>query len=145
MAVNERCILTWDRSNERMNKKPFTEKVQSWLNTSKLLWGLKNFFVCYADLVCQKTKFNIRPYMGKMFLKTCPKPLSEPISILWSCSKGIYFVSIVFFYVVIIATYEVNHRHAASVTDELYHIMLNWLWAGFKLTTLVVIGTDCTW
>ena len=26
MAVNERCILTWDRSNERMNKKPFTEK-----------------------------------------------------------------------------------------------------------------------
>ena len=29
MAVNERCILTWDRSNERMNKKPITEKVQS--------------------------------------------------------------------------------------------------------------------
>ena len=29
MAVNERCSLTCDRPNERMNKKPFTEKVKS--------------------------------------------------------------------------------------------------------------------
>ena len=34
----------------------------------------------------------------------------------------------------------------SQVTDTLYHIMLYWgylAWAGFKLTTLVVIGTDC--
>jgi hypothetical protein len=34
----------------------------------------------------------------------------------------------------------------SQVTNTLYHIMLYWgylAWAGFKLTTLVVIGTDC--
>jgi hypothetical protein len=30
-----------------------------------------------------------------------------------------------------------------QVTDKLYHIMFTSSWAGFKLTTLVVIGTDC--
>ena len=33
-----------------------------------------------------------------------------------------------------------------QVTDKLYHIMLYWehfIWAGFELTTSVVIGTDC--
>ena len=35
-----------------------------------------------------------------------------------------------------------------QVTYKLYHILLYWVnlalaWAGFELTTLVVIGTDC--
>ena len=30
-----------------------------------------------------------------------------------------------------------------QVTDKLYHIMLHIAWAGFELTMLVVIGTDC--
>jgi len=36
-----------------------------------------------------------------------------------------------------------NHR---PVANHIYHIMLHrvhFAWAGFKLTTLVVIGTDC--
>jgi len=35
----------------------------------------------------------------------------------------------------------------SQVNDKLYHIMLHKVllaWAGFELTTLVVIGTDCT-
>ena len=42
-----------------------------------------------------------------------------------------------------------TQRRLPQVTDKLYHIMLyqdeyTSPWAGFKLTTLVVMGTDCT-
>jgi hypothetical protein len=53
-----------------------------------------------------------------------------------------------FFYYIPSILYRSNKSFNAYLTNKLYHIMLNRIvhlaWAGFKLTTLVVIGTDCT-
>ena len=70
----------------------------------------------------------------------------------WSCHKQIYtqyilwnFEGLVRF-MVFNATFNNIWFISWQVTDKLYHMMFYQAyltWAGFKLTTLVVIGTDC--
>jgi hypothetical protein len=51
-----------------------------------------------------------------------------------------------FYYFFRIHRKQLNCINLSQFTDKLYHIILYWVhlaWAGFKFTTLVVIGTDC--
>jgi hypothetical protein len=43
-------------------------------------------------------------------------------------------------------TLKLKYLDLSQITEQLYHIRLHRVhlaWVGFKLTTLVVIGTDC--
>jgi hypothetical protein len=63
-----------------------------------------------------------------------------PISTIFQCYGGSQF------YWWRKPEYPEKTTNLSQVTDKPYHIMLYWIhftWMGFKLTTLVVIGTDC--
>jgi hypothetical protein len=60
-------------------------------------------------------------------------------------SNGVSFQQY-FSYIMVVSFIGGGNTNLSQVTDNLYHIMLDqvhFAWTGFKLTTLVVIGTDC--